>query len=119
MKKDGVFKKDKRRLLIDYTSLLPNEKLEDRTLDIRARITNGEPEMIIKVGKWSGSDARKEISVQLKPGEFSNLVQAYAALGYRKGVLCERNSLVYDYQGIEFALVEVPNTTVTSSRQRS
>lgn len=98
----------KNRIVIDYTTCIEGEILRDRNLDIRARITNGTPEMIIRVGKWQGSDVRKEISVLLQNGQFSNLVRAFGALGYKKGVLCVRNILVYNYDGIEFALVEVP-----------
>ncbi|MFT7557818.1 MAG: adenylate cyclase class IV [Planctomycetota bacterium] len=104
----GTFKKEKRRLIIDYSTFLPQQGLSERTLDIRARITNGEPEMIIKVGSWGAADARKEISVRIQKDQFTNLLEAYAALGYTKGMLCVRNSFVYDYQGVEFALVEVP-----------
>jgi predicted adenylyl cyclase CyaB len=39
---------------------------------------------------------------------FDTLVQIFGALGFKKGVLCIRNSVVYTYEGIEFALVEVP-----------
>jgi adenylate cyclase class IV len=101
-------KSHKNRILIDYSSCLKGAKIRDRNIDIRARITNGTPEMIIKVGKWKGSDIRKEISVLLQKGQFSNLISAYAALGYRKGILCIRNILSYNYNNIEFALVEVP-----------
>jgi len=109
LSKDGSFVKEKRRLLIDYSSGLTDDDIRDRNLDIRLRITNHEPEIIIKTGTWGGSDARTEISVMLKKGQFLNMVEAYAALGYTKGVLCIRNSKIYQYQDIEFALVEVPN----------
>ncbi len=107
-KKNAKKKTYKHRILIDYSTCLKDAKIKNRNIDIRARITNGTPEMIIKVGKWKASDNRKEISVLLQKGQFSNLVSAYAALGYRKGVLCIRNILVYNYNNIEFALVEVP-----------
>ena len=101
-------KKTKKRILIDYTTCIEGEDIRNRSIDIRARITNEVPEIIIKIGKWKGSDVRKEISVLLQKGQFSNLVQAYAALGYKKGILCIRNSVIYNYNDVEFALVEVP-----------
>lgn len=107
--KYGTNKFIKNRILIDYSTCIKGADIRDRHLDIRARITNEIPEMIIKVGKWKGSDTRKEISVILQKGQFSNLVQAYAVLGYKKGVLCIRNSLIYFFKNIEFALVEVPS----------
>ncbi len=104
----GLAARTKNRILIDYSTCIEGEDIRKRNLDIRARITNKIPEMIIKVGKWKGGDVRKEISVLLQEGQFSNLVQAYAALGYKKGILCVRNSLIYVYDDVEFALVEVP-----------
>lgn len=101
-------KATKKRILVDYTTCIEGEDIRNRNIDIRARITNEIPEIIIKIGKWKGSDVRKEISVLLQKGQFSNLVQAYAALGYKKGILCVRNSMIYNYNNIEFALVEVP-----------
>ena len=101
-------KETKKRIIIDYTTCIDGEDTRNRSIDIRARITNEIPEIIIKIGKWKGSDVRKEISVLLQKGQFSNLVQAYAALGFKKGILCVRNSVIYNYKDIEFALVEVP-----------
>lgn len=108
LEKNGKFKQRKERILIDYSTLIEGENIRNRDIDIRARITNGVPEMIIKLGKWKGSDSRKEISVLLQKGQFFNLLEAFGALGYKKGMLCTRNSLVYNYKNIEFALVEVP-----------
>jgi predicted adenylyl cyclase CyaB len=98
---------DKNRVLIDYSSSLEGG-IENRHKDIRLRVTNGIPEIIVKLGKWGGIDQRREISVLAKKGEFDALVEIFGELGFRKGVLCVRNSKVYEYKGIEFALVEVP-----------
>ncbi len=108
LSKQGTFKTTKNRLLIDYSTFLEKD-IRNRRVDFRARVTNGVPEMIIKIGRWGGSDTRKEISVLLQEGQFSNLVKAFSNLGYKKGVLAIRNSQVYEYEGIEFALAEVPN----------
>lgn len=108
LKIHGEFVAKKERIFVDFTALIPGQPLPDRSLDVRARITNGEPEMVIKVGKWQSNGGRREIAVQLKTGEFTHLVQAFAALGYGTGVVGERKILAYMYKGIEFALVEVP-----------
>lgn len=42
-------------------------------------------------------------------GDFDKLVQIFGIVGLTKGVLCVRKSKVYDYKGVEFAFVEVPN----------
>src|SRR3990167_9830696 len=98
-------KKD--RVLIDYYTFLEGG-VENRHKDIRLRVTNGIPEIIVKVGEWGGTEQRKELSVFTKQGEFDTLVEIFGALGFYKGMLCVRKSKVYEYKGIEFALVEVP-----------
>ncbi len=96
----------KHRVLIDYSTFL-GDGLKNRKKDIRLRITNGNPEIIVKLGDWNSSSHRKELSVFTETGSFDTLVQIYAALGYTKGMLCERTTKAYNYDGIEFAIVEV------------
>lgn len=106
--KNGKKTNVKHRIIIDYSTFL-GDGLKNRKKDIRLRITNGQPEIIVKLGEWNSSNHRKELSVFTETGSFDRLVQIYAALGYTKGMLCERTTQVYEYDGIEFALVEVPN----------
>ncbi len=103
----GKKKSDKDRVLIDYSTFLKGG-VKNRQKDIRLRVTNDIPEIIVKIGKWGGSDQRKELSVFTKTGEFDTLVEIFGELGFSKGMLCVRKSKVYMYKGIEFALVEVP-----------
>ena len=105
----GEFVQDKNRVLIDYSTMIPDQGIEGRNKDIRLRVTNKKPEIIVKLGAWGGNEQREELSILTEEGTFDTLVKVYNALGYSKGVLCERNSKVYNYNGVEFALVEVPN----------
>ncbi len=98
---------EKDRVLIDYSTFLEGG-VKKRKKDIRLRVTNGIPEIIIKVGEWGGTEQRKELSAFIKPGEFDTLVEIFGELGFDKGMLCVRKSKVYEYKDIEFALVEVP-----------
>ena len=98
---------EKDRILIDYSTFLEGG-VENRHKDIRLRVTNGIPEIIVKVGEWGGTEQRKELSVFTKSGEFDTLVEIFGELGFNKGMLCVRKSKVYEYKDIEFALVEVP-----------
>lgn len=107
--KNGKFKGVKDRILIDYSTYLPNEGIENRTKDIRLRVTNKIPEIIVKLGKWGGEENRKELSILTKQGEFDKLVQIFGAIGLIKGALCVRKTKVYDYKNVEFSLVEIPN----------
>lgn len=98
---------EKERVLVDYSTFLPGG-VTDRTKDIRIRATNGVPEIIVKIGRWGGNEQRKELSVTTAPGTFDTLAEIFTALGYTKGILAVRKSHVYEYEGVEFALVEVP-----------
>lgn len=89
-----------------YTILHPEDKEVASNLDIRARITNDEPELVIKIGKWKGSDIRDEVSIQLKKGEFVNLIAVCAALGYTEAIVTQNVTFVYEYKGVEFSLVD-------------
>ena len=105
--KEGKKTSEKDRVLIDYSTFLEGG-IENRKKDIRLRSTNNIPEIIVKIGEWGENEQRKELSIFGKPGEFDTMVEIFGELGYKKGMLCERKSKVYDYKGIEFALVEVP-----------
>ena len=104
---NGKKKSEKDRVLIDYSTFLEGG-VENRKKDIRLRVTNGIPEIIVKVGEWGGNELRKELSVFTKQGEFDTLVEIFGELGFGKGMLCVRKSKVFEYKNIEFALVEVP-----------
>jgi len=104
----GTFVESRRRIILDYSTFLPEEGISGRTRDIRLRVTNGQPEIITKIGRWGGSDARRELSIKTEPGSFDALVETYAVLGYTRAVLCVRNVEVFTISGIECALVDVP-----------
>jgi adenylate cyclase class IV len=106
--REGKYKERKNRILLDYSTFMPEEGIANRTRDIRLRVTNGQPEIITKLGRWGGGENRKEISVLTEKGSFDRLVETYAVLGYTKAILCIRNTEVFEYKDIEFALVEVP-----------
>jgi len=106
--KNGTLKTKKRRILIDYSTFLEGG-VRERTKDIRIRSTNGEPEIIIKLGAWGNNESREEISIPVSHDvRFDALARAMSVLGYAKGVLAVRNSSIYDYRDVEFAVVEVP-----------
>ena len=95
-------KENKSRILIDYSTFLPGEGIRDRQKDIRVRVTNGIPEIVVKLGSWGGSESRRELSFKGKEGEFETLVEIFGQLGFTKGTLAKRDALVYDYKDIEF-----------------
>lgn len=105
---EGKFLQEKKRVFIDYSTFLEGEGVRERQRDIRIRNTNGESEIMIKLGGWGGNEHREELSVPTN-ASFDTLAKAMNALGYRKGVLCVRYTKAYTYKNIEFALVEVPS----------
>ena len=108
-RKNGKFIREQNRVLLDYSTFLPGEGLKNREKDIRLRVTNKVPEIIIKVGRWDvQNEGRKEVSVKATVGEFDKLVEVYGLLGYKKAILAIRNSMLFEYKDIEWAIVEVP-----------
>jgi adenylate cyclase class IV len=108
LRTQGTFVREEKRIIVDYSTFLDGG-VRERTLDIRARVTNGEPEMIIKRGSWGGDEVREEVSVPVHRGKFFDLLRAYALLGYTKGILIARKSRVYTYNDTEIVLVTIPN----------
>ena len=98
---------EKERIMIDYSTFLKGG-VRNRKKDIRLRVTNGIPEIIVKIGRWGGAEQRKELSILAKQGKFDTLIEIFGEIGFIKGILGVRKSKVYLYKEIEFALVEVP-----------
>lgn len=110
LRKKALLKEKRHRVLIDYSTYIKGEGIRNRQRDIRVRVTNGIPEIIVKLGSWGGSESRQELSFKGKKGEFETLVEIFGQLGFTKGTLAERNSLIYKYKGIEFAIVKTPKS---------
>lgn len=107
-KKTASFLENKSRILIDYSTFLQGEGIRDRQKDIRVRVTNEIPEIVVKLGSWGGSESRRELSFKGKKGEFKTLVEIFGQLGFIKGALAKRDAIIYDYKNVEFALVKTP-----------
>ncbi len=107
-KENAKEKEIKRRIFIDYSTFLADGGIRGRNKDIRVRVTNGNPEIVVKIGAWGGSDNRKELIFKGENGKFNTLVEILKELGLTKGVLGKRIITAYDYKGIEFALHEIP-----------
>jgi adenylate cyclase class IV len=103
----GEFKVALRRFLIHYSSTSNDIPSHDEPLDVRLRVTNGTPEIIVKIGEFGGKH-RKEGSVLLEAGQFDRAIEVLNMLGFRKGIGAFRDIRRYMYEGVEFSLVEVP-----------
>jgi adenylate cyclase class IV len=81
-------------------------ELKDDPVDLRVRITNKKSEIVMKYGKWGGSDRRKEISIPIDSKKFGDAVDLLKCLDWYSGVIMATKTFVFDYNGIEFALVK-------------
>lgn len=91
------------RYLINFTTAA----MRERRLDVRARVTNGVPEMVVKHGEW-GSGNRVETNVKCQPDQFHALVKAMVAMGLTEGIGCHRVIDRYRQDDLEISIIEVP-----------
>jgi len=77
-------------------------------IDLKLRITNKKPELVLKHGNWSGNDARKEFLFPVEPEKFEEMTEFLKILGHYHGVLQATVTYLYNYKGVDFSLVEVP-----------
>ena len=80
---------------------------EDDEVDLRMRITNGKPEIILKQGKFTATHSRKETSIFFKASEIKKYLDFLMALGWKSEGVYAAETQVYEYKGIEFSLVEI------------
>ena len=96
---EGKFKKLKKRLTFMYfRDYIPKdlEEIKNEEVDLRVRITNKEPELIIKKGLFTGSHARKEISIGFKLEEISKYIDMLTALSWKIGVIYAVETNVFE-----------------------
>jgi adenylate cyclase class IV len=110
LNKNGKFLGFKKRFSIIYSQNKENEsnKLCHSPIDLKLRITNKKAELVLKYGKWSGNDARKEFLFPIELKKFEEMIEFLQILGHYHGVLQATNTFLYKYNGIDFSLVEVP-----------
>ncbi|MBU3934867.1 hypothetical protein KKC00_02830 [Patescibacteria group bacterium] len=110
LKKNGKFLGEKDRFSVIYS---PRGKETLRvvrsSIDLKLRITNKESELVLKYGRWSGNDARKEFLFPIDSKKFEEMTEFLQILGYYYGVLQATKTRLYIYKDIEFAVVKVPN----------
>ena len=108
--KSGKFKKNKERLSFMYfRDKIPKDLVEikDEPVDLRFRVTNKKPEIVLKYGTFSGSHARKEISIDIKNEDIEKYIEFLSLLGWNIGVIYATRTFVCEYKEIEFSLIEI------------
>lgn len=100
---NGESKGIKNRYMVHFE---PEETKKDG-IDVRARITNGACELMVKKGDM-GSGVRTEYPASCTEGQFIPLCKALVAMGFASGVGCHRVSDRYQIDAMEFAIIHVP-----------
>ena len=110
LRKKGKFLCEKDRFSVIFSPSRGKEifKLNRSPIDLKVRITNKKAELVLKYGKWSGNDARKEFLFPIDSKKFEEIIEFLLILGFYYGVLQATKTYLYLYKGIEFALVKVP-----------
>ncbi|KKQ18577.1 MAG: Adenylate cyclase [Berkelbacteria bacterium GW2011_GWA1_36_9] len=110
LKKNGKFLGEKDRFSVIYSPRGKETlKVIRSPIDLKLRITNKKTELVLKYGRWSGNDARKEFLFSIDSNKFEEMTEFLKILGFYYGVLQATKTYLYLYKGIEFALVKVPN----------
>lgn len=108
--KSGEIIKEKKRLTLMYfRDKIPKDltEIKDEKVDLRFRVTNKEPEVVLKYGDFSGNHARKEISLDLSGDDSEKYVEFLSLLGWNLCVIYATDTSVFTYKGIEFSLVKI------------
>jgi len=107
---EGKAKKNKQRISFMYfRDKIPAdlEEIKDEDTDLRLRVTDVKPEVIVKKGLFTGSHARKETSIEFPIEKIEDYVDFLSSLGWNLGVIYATETFVFEYKGIEFSLVEI------------
>lgn len=72
------------RCFIDYSTFV--EGIGERRLDVRVRVTNGVPEIVVKRGIF-GAAVREEAAARVVSEDLEKALSVMALLGYEKGVM--------------------------------
>lgn len=109
LRKSGKFLGERDRFSVIYSPRGKESlKLHKNPEDLRLRITNKKTELVLKYGKFSSKDARKEFSFPIDSKKFEEMIKFLQILGFYYGVLQATKTFLYLYKGVEFALVKVP-----------
>lgn len=82
-------------------------EISDEDVDLRVRITNGDPELIVKEGSFTGSHSRKEVSINFSKEEIQDYIDFLSILGWNIGVMYATEKWDYEYKGTKFSLVKI------------
>jgi adenylate cyclase class IV len=112
LERTNELKSEKRRLTFMYfRDNIPKNinDIKDEKVDLRLRITNRQPELVLKYGLFNVGGAREELSIALDRQDVEKYIQLLALLGWNIGVIYATKIFIYKYQSAEIALVDIAN----------
>lgn len=99
----GAHVASQKRLFFDLSQTVG---INNRTLDVRVKVTNGKTQIVAKKGE-PGSASREEAEVSIDGDQLQQALHVLALLGYSKGVCGDRKIERYIVGDIEFAVQDV------------
>ena len=73
-------------------------------VDIRCRITNGEAEVVVKIGEYYAHD-RREAAVAVSLDQMVEFAKMFSAMGFANAKVGKRESFEYHVDGVDVSLV--------------
>jgi len=97
LKENGKFLGEKDKFSIIYSSRGKETfKIIRSPIDLKLRVTNKKAELVLKHGKWSGNDARREFLFPIDSKKFEEMTEFLKILGYYYE-FCRRQKLIFIY----------------------
>lgn len=103
LEKNGKLVKKQKRLFFDLSQTIG---INNRTLDVRVKVTNRKVQVVVKSGE-PGSASRREAELDVDEDSLEHALHVLALLGYPRGVYGDRGIERYRVGEIEFAVQEV------------
>ncbi|MFA6414499.1 MAG: hypothetical protein WC217_00115 [Candidatus Paceibacterota bacterium] len=102
----GKHTSTQKRLFFDLSQTIG---INNRTLDVRVKVTNGKIQIVTKRGE-PGSASREEAEVSVEATNLHQALHVLSLLGYPKGVYGDRKIERYTVGEVEFAIQDVLTT---------
>ena len=79
------------------------EDMARSRMDVRLRINNNKPELVMKTGTSDSAD-RSEFTIEISQASFLDTVDFLLSLGFVSGFLQRQSKRLYEYKGMEIDL---------------
>jgi len=112
-RKKAKFIGEKQRISFIYfragKDVLDVNSVREDPVDLKLRVTNKSAEIVMKYGRWGAEENRKEFLFPIDLEKFDSALEFFKHLNWYKGVLMDTKTYLFNYKGVEFALVQSGN----------